>query len=442
MTIPGPPVGRPPSFANSPSFVRRYKTVPPVSAVGGAFTEEALRMQQLGVWRAGEKTLRERQASSDRDMVEAARAHEAAIASLHRHFEAEAGAMYKRVRSAKQRQAAVAKEAEALRSRRAKLAHELRTLEARCDEKLAEAQQESERVAVRLQEEDEKATQLEATGRRRAPRAAVVADEHTMPDRDRMQVLDEQRQSLRATVQIGREYVAWLEAQLAACAACAAEAGAAQGAPTTPQRGEQSKSRRGPPRVPSPKPLPAAKPPPPPAHAPAPAPAQGQVQAGAQSRAAAAEVHGAALDDRIPRSNAPASQGGQQAQGQQQQAQGQQQQSQHAKEHAKGEAGQHAAAGQHSAAAGPHSAAAGQHAAADPSKKKAPALPDLLGGSGGAAASDAQFDAFGAELEVLKAVAREMSGNPNPNPNPNPNLNQVLKAVAREMSGNIVQVVN
>ena len=77
-TIPGPPAGPPPSFANSASFVRRYKTVPPVSAVGGAFTEEALRMQQLGVWRAGEKTLRERKASSDRDMVEAARAHEAA----------------------------------------------------------------------------------------------------------------------------------------------------------------------------------------------------------------------------------------------------------------------------------------------------------------------------------------------------------------------------
>lgn len=327
-------------------------------------------MQQLGVWRAGEKALRERQASSDRDMVEAARVHEAAIASLHRHFEAEAGAMYKRVRSAKQRQATVAKEAEALRSRRAKLAHELRTLEARCDEKLAEAQQESERVAARLQEEEEKATQLEATGRRRAPRAAVVADEHMMPDGDRMQVLDEQRQSLRSTVQIGREYVAWLEAQLAACAA---EAGGAQGAPTTPQRGEQSKSRRGPPRVPSPKPLPAAKPPPPPAHAPAPAPAQ----AAAQSRAAAAEVQGAELDGPTPRSSVPSADG------------------------------QHAQGGQHAHAKG----AAGQHAAAGPSKKKAPALPDLLGGSGGAAASDARFAAFGGDQEVLKSVTRAMSGN-------------------------------
>lgn len=288
--------------------------------------------------------------------------------------------MYKRVRSAKQRQAMVAKEAEALLSRRAKLAHELRTLEARCDEKLAEAQQESERVAARLQEEEEKATQLEATGRRRAPRAAGVADEHMMPDRDRLQVLDEQRHSLRATVQIGREYVAWLEAQLAACAA---EAGGAQGAPATPRRGEQSKSRGGPPRVPSPQPLPAAKPPPPPAHAPAPA----QVQAGAQSRAAAAEVQGAVqgavpgrrteLDGPTPRSNVPSSHG------------------------------QHAQGGQHAHAKG----AAGQHAAAGPSKKKAPALPDLLGGAGGAAASDARFAAFGGDQEVLKSVTRAMSGN-------------------------------
>ena len=72
-TIPSPP-GPAPSFANSASFVRRYKTVPPVSAVGGAFTEEALRMQQLSVWRAGEKALRERKASADRAMVEQATA--------------------------------------------------------------------------------------------------------------------------------------------------------------------------------------------------------------------------------------------------------------------------------------------------------------------------------------------------------------------------------
>ena len=176
-TIPSPP-GPAPSFANSASFVRRYKTVPPVSAVGGAFTEEALRMQQLSVWRAGEKALRERKASADRAMVEAARAHEAELAALHRHFEEEAGAMYKRLRLAKQRQAGVAKEVEALRSRRAKLAHELRTLESRCAEKLAETQQEAARVAARLQEEEEeKAAQLEATGRRRAPRAAAVAEE-------------------------------------------------------------------------------------------------------------------------------------------------------------------------------------------------------------------------------------------------------------------------
>ena len=175
-TIPSPP-GAAPSFANSASFVRRYKTVPPVSAVEGAFTKEALRMQQLSVWQAGEKMLRERKASADRAMVEAARAHEAEIGALHRHFEEEAGAMYKRLRLAKQRQAAVAKEVEALRSRRAKLAHELRTLESRCAEKLAETQQEAARVAARLQEEEEKAAQLEATGRRRAPRAAAVAEE-------------------------------------------------------------------------------------------------------------------------------------------------------------------------------------------------------------------------------------------------------------------------
>ena len=45
-------------------------------------------------------------------------------------------------RLAKQRHAAVAKEAEALRARRTKLAHELRTLEGRCAEKLAATQRE------------------------------------------------------------------------------------------------------------------------------------------------------------------------------------------------------------------------------------------------------------------------------------------------------------
>ena len=71
-----------------------------MSAVEACFTESALRAQQLGVWRAGEKTLRERQVLSDRSMVEAGRVHEAAVAALHRHFEAEASAMYKRVRLA------------------------------------------------------------------------------------------------------------------------------------------------------------------------------------------------------------------------------------------------------------------------------------------------------------------------------------------------------
>ena len=51
-------------------------------------------------------------------------------------------------RLAKQRHAAVAKEAEALRARRAKLAHELRTLEGRCAEKLAATQRECARQPV------------------------------------------------------------------------------------------------------------------------------------------------------------------------------------------------------------------------------------------------------------------------------------------------------
>tara|TARA_B100000787_G_scaffold117104_1_gene87510 strand:- start:9 stop:356 length:348 start_codon:yes stop_codon:yes gene_type:complete len=80
------------------SFIRR--NVPPVSAVETAFTESSLRYQQLGVWRAGEKMLREQLASSDRAAVEAARGHEAALAGLHSHFESEASSMYTRVRCA------------------------------------------------------------------------------------------------------------------------------------------------------------------------------------------------------------------------------------------------------------------------------------------------------------------------------------------------------
>lgn len=72
-----------------------------------------------------------------------------------------------------------------------------------------------------------------------------------------MQVLDGQRELLRATVQSGQEYVAWLEAQLDAYAV-----EGAQGAPSTPQRLEQSKSQRSQ-RHPQSKPTitPAAKPP-------------------------------------------------------------------------------------------------------------------------------------------------------------------------------------
>ena len=350
-------------------------------------------MQQLGVWRAGEKTLRERKASSDRDMVEAARAHEAAVAALHRHFEAEAGAMYKRVRSAKQRQAIVAREAETLRSRRAKLVYELRTLEDRCAEKLAETQQECARVAARLQEEEEKVAQLEATGRRRAPRAAAVADEHMMPDR--LHELHEQRQLLRASVRAGREYSAWMEAQLAACAA--EERGAHGLAPPAPQRGERGQARRSP-RASSSTPIPAAKPPP--AQAQAHAQAHAQVQAGTRAQsgfevAAAAEMAGAdgrlremagaALDGRTPRGSGPSPVISQSSQGE-----------------AQAQGGAHA----HAEGVG-----TGQHAAARTSRKKAPALPDLLGGSGGPAASNARFAAFGAEPEELKSVTRVMSSN-------------------------------
>lgn len=78
------------------SFIRR--NVPPVSAVETAFTKSSLRYQQLGVWRAGEKMLREQLASSDRAAVEAARGHEAALAGLH--SQSEASSMYTRVRCA------------------------------------------------------------------------------------------------------------------------------------------------------------------------------------------------------------------------------------------------------------------------------------------------------------------------------------------------------
>eukprot|EP00908_Phaeocystis_cordata_P005600 Transcript_16097.p1 GENE.Transcript_16097~~Transcript_16097.p1 ORF type:complete len:379 (-),score=143.66 Transcript_16097:564-1700(-) len=214
LTIPTPPATRP----STVSFRRsEIKAPPPVNGVDAAFTETAMRMQQLGVLQMGEKMLRERQSALKRALKEAEKKHELSLMALQAEADAEVNNIERSLRFAKLRRETAVKEVAALRSRRTKLEHQLGTIEGECDEKVEETQREVAQVMQRLLEVQATQTQLEAS---RAELAEHGADGSLL---QRLQETEDRAAALRVAVQTGQDYVEWVQEHLAACQAVAHE---------------------------------------------------------------------------------------------------------------------------------------------------------------------------------------------------------------------------
>ena len=188
---------------------RKLAPPPPVSAVEATFTTQALRAQQLRIWRAGEQQLRARQASLDRASERSAKLHDAALGILQRQYEQEASSVWALLRQAHQKRTAAARGIDALRAKRSKLEQDLRTYEPRAQARVAELTREIARVQQRLHDAQRQLYELTAAGEGDWADAELMA---------RLREMEERRGALKVAVDTGQEYAGWLQEQLDACA--------------------------------------------------------------------------------------------------------------------------------------------------------------------------------------------------------------------------------
>lgn len=197
------------TFSRRHDAQRKLATPPPVSAVEATFTAQALRAQQLRIWRAGEQQLRARQASLDRASERSAKLHDAALGILQRQYEQEASSVWALLRQAHQKRTAAARGIDALRAKRSKLEQDLRTYEPRAQARVAELTREIARVQQRLHDAQRQLYELTATGNGDWADAELMA---------RLREMEERRGALKVAVDTGKEYTGWLQEQLDACA--------------------------------------------------------------------------------------------------------------------------------------------------------------------------------------------------------------------------------
>jgi len=188
---------------------RKLAPPPPVSAVEATFTTQALRAQQLRIWRAGEQQLRARQASLDRASERSAKLHDAALGVLQRQYEQEASLVWALLRQAHQKRTAAARGIDALRAKRSKLEQDLRTYEPRAQARVAELTREIARVQQRVHDAQRQLYELTAAGKGDWADAELMA---------RLLEMEGRRGALKVAVDTGQEYAGWLQEQLDACA--------------------------------------------------------------------------------------------------------------------------------------------------------------------------------------------------------------------------------